>query len=81
MFESIVAAHFACRRSWCQGTMEGFKGNLGIRLLRFYRVGDGILEQKSIRINTVFRERIKAAYLKWTKERDRKQKEASMMRA
>lgn len=45
------------------------KGNLGIRLLRFYHVGDGTLEQKSIRINTVFRERTKAAYLKWTKEK------------
>lgn len=47
------------------------KGNFGIRLLRFNRVGDRILEQKSIRINTVFRERTKAAYLKWTKERER----------
>lgn len=31
-------------------------GHLGIRMLGFYLVGDGILEQKNIRIDTVFRE-------------------------
>lgn len=31
-------------------------GQLGIRMLGFYLIGDGILGQKNIRVDTVFRE-------------------------
>lgn len=56
---------------WLRTLPAGGAGARANGRLRFNRVGDRILEQKSIRMNTVFRERTKAAYLKWTKERER----------
>ena len=44
------------------------KAHLAISLLGFYLVNDRILKQKSIRMNTVCRERTMAAYVKWTEK-------------